>query len=100
VKDVALIHVAAVLDPEVNKARIQAWGHSAHWNEILAILRRLRPEKKFVDDYPDAQHLKVSIDQTEAIELLKKWSDKPDKNGWTSLEESIFENITNPYLEG
>ncbi|RYP53704.1 hypothetical protein DL769_010470 [Monosporascus sp. CRB-8-3] len=100
VKDVALIHVAAVLDPEVKNARLQSWGHSAHWNEVLSILRRLRPQKKFVDDYPDPHHLKVSLDQTESVALLKKWSDKPDKNGWTSLEDSIFENITNPYLEG
>ncbi|KAI0967668.1 putative aldehyde reductase 2 [Xylaria arbuscula] len=96
VKDVALIHVAAVLDPQVKNARLQSWGHSAHWNEVLSILRRFRPQKKFIDDYPDPYHLKVSLDQTESVALLKKWS---DKNGWTSLEDSIFENITNPYLE-
>ncbi|KAK0701156.1 putative aldehyde reductase 2 [Apiosordaria backusii] len=100
VKDVALIHVAAVLDPEVKNARLQCWGHSAHWNEILSVLRKLRPQKEFVDDYPDPHHLEVSLDQTESVALLKKWSDKPDKNGWTPLEDSIFENITNPYLEG
>ncbi|SPO01190.1 related to NADPH-dependent aldehyde reductase [Cephalotrichum gorgonifer] len=100
VKDVALIHVAAVLDPEVKSARLQCWGHSAHWNEVLSIMRRLRPQKKFVDGYPDLYHLEVSLDQTESLTLLKKWSDKPDRNGWTSLEDSIFENITNPYLEG
>ncbi|KAK5654695.1 hypothetical protein OQA88_7019 [Cercophora sp. LCS_1] len=99
VKDVALVHVAAVLDPEVKNARLQCWGHSSHWNEILAILRKLRPEKQFVDDYPNPRHLQVSVDQTESVALLKKWSENPDKNGWTSLEESIFENITNPYLE-
>ncbi|KAH6855510.1 putative aldehyde reductase 2 [Chaetomium sp. MPI-CAGE-AT-0009] len=99
VKDLALIHVAAVLDPEVKGARLQSWGHSTHWNEVLSVLRRLRPLKRFVDDYPDPHHLKVSVDQTEAVRLLKKWSNQPDKNGWTSLEDSIRENITNPYLE-
>lgn len=91
--------MAAVLDPEVKNARIQSWGHSAHWNEVLPILRRLRPQKRFVDDYPDPYHLKVSLDQTESVELLKKWSDKPGKSGWATLEDSISENITNPYLE-
>jgi hypothetical protein len=100
VKDVALLHVAAVLDPEVKNARLQCWGHSSHWNEILSILRKLRPQKKFVDDYPNLDHLKVSIDQTESVALLKGWSDRPNKGGWTSLEDSIFENITNPYLKG
>ncbi|KAJ0424364.1 aldehyde reductase II [Aspergillus carlsbadensis] len=99
VKDVALLHVAAVLDPDVKNARLQAWGHSANWNEILAILRELRPQKKFVDDYPDPHHLRVSVDQTESIALLNKWSQRPEKRGWTSLEDSIFENIANPYLE-
>ncbi|KAK3290218.1 putative aldehyde reductase 2 [Chaetomium fimeti] len=99
VKDVALVHVAAVLDPEVKGARLQSWGHSTHWNEVLSVLRRLRPLKKFVDDYPDPHHLKVSVDQTEAVALLRKWTDEPHKNGWTSLEDSIFWNISNPYLE-
>lgn len=95
----ASVHVAAVLDPEVRGARIQSWGHSVHWNEILAVLRKLRPLKKFVDDYPNPHHLKVSVDQSEAMALLKKWSDKPGKNGWSSLEDSVFDSITNPYLE-
>ncbi|KAK0735219.1 hypothetical protein B0T26DRAFT_632645, partial [Lasiosphaeria miniovina] len=100
VKDVALIHVAAALDPEVKNARLQSWGHSSHWNEILAILRRLRPQKEFVDDYPDTHHLKLSVDQSESVALLNKWSTERARNGWTSLEDSIAENITNPYLEG
>ena len=96
-KDVALIHIAAVLDPEVKNARLQSWGHSAHWNDVLAILRQLRPQKNFIDDYPKPYHLKVSVDQSESLVLLRKWS---DKDGWTSLEDSISENITNPYLSG
>lgn len=99
VKDVALIHVAAVLDPEVKNARLQSWGHSAHWNEVLSILRRLCPQRKFADDYPDPYHLMISVDQTESVMLLRAWSDRPNKNGWQSLEVSIFENISNPYLE-
>lgn len=92
----AAVHVAAVLDPEVKNARLQVWGHSTHWNEVLAVLRNLRPQRKFVDDYPHPYHIKVSVDQSDAIELLKKWA---GKDGWTSLEESIFESITNPYFD-
>jgi len=94
---VALIHIAAVLDPEVKNARLQSWGHSAHWNDVLAILRERCPQKKFIDDYPKPYYLKVSVDQSESLALLRKWS---DKDGWTSLEDSISENITNPYLSG
>jgi hypothetical protein len=95
VKDVASIHVAAVLDPQVNNARLQSWGHNTHWNDILAILRKLRPQKKFIDDYPNPQHIKVLVDQSEAIALLKKWS---GKDVWTSLEESVSDNVNNLYL--
>ncbi|KAL5335542.1 hypothetical protein BJX70DRAFT_401446 [Aspergillus crustosus] len=99
VKDIALLHVAAVLDPEVKNARLQSWGHSANWNEILAILRKHRPKKKFLGDYPDAHHLQVTVDQSESVALLKKWHPGTDEGGWTSLEDSIYENIVNPYLE-
>ena len=97
----ATIHVAAVLDTEVKNARLQTWGHSAHWNDILAILRRLRPQRKFVDGHPDPQHLKVSVDQGESLALLEKWSSgsRSGKGGWTPLEESVLENTVNPYLE-
>ena len=100
-KDLAVIHVAAVLDPGVSNARLQSWGHSTHWNDILAILRKLRPEREFIQDYPETRYLQISVDQSEATALLKKWSDKDknkDKDGWTSLEDSISENINNPYL--
>ena len=90
-----MIHVAAVLDPEVKNARLQSWGHSTHWNDILAILRKLRPQKEFIEDYPDPQHLKISVDQSDSVALLKKWF---GKDGWTSLEDSVSENINTPYL--
>lgn len=94
-KDLASLHVAAILDPDVKNARLQSWGHSVHWNDVLAILRERRPEKTFIDDYPKTYHLKVSVDQSESLALLKKWA---SKDGWTPLEESVAENIMNPYL--
>lgn len=89
------VHVAAILDPDVKNARLQSWGHSAHWNDVLAILRKLCPQKEFIDDYPKTYHLNVSVDQSESLALLRKWF---GKDGWTSLEDSISENINNPYL--
>ncbi|RDW59962.1 hypothetical protein BP6252_13049 [Coleophoma cylindrospora] len=37
VKDVALLHVAAVLDPGLKNARLQAWAESYGWYDVLAI---------------------------------------------------------------
>jgi hypothetical protein len=61
----------------------------------LAILRKLRPGKKFVDDYPEAYHLKVEVDQSESLKLLRKWA---GKDGWTALEDGVAENVDNAFL--
>ncbi|RKL33148.1 hypothetical protein BFJ72_g10164 [Fusarium proliferatum] len=92
--DVALLHVAALLDPELKDARLQTWGHKAHWNNFLPILRELRPKRKFIPDYPEIFYLKLSTDQSESIALLKKWASQED---WKPLKEIITEAINNPY---
>ncbi|KLP05658.1 NADPH-dependent aldehyde reductase [Fusarium fujikuroi] len=94
VQDVALLHVAALLDPELKDARLQTWGHKAHWNNFLPILRELRPKRKFISDYPETFYLKLSTDQSESIALLKKWASQED---WKPLKEIITEAINNPY---
>ncbi|KAF5557312.1 aldehyde reductase 2 [Fusarium phyllophilum] len=94
VQDVALVHVAALLDPEVKDARLQTWGHKAHWNDFLPILRELRPQRKFIDDYPETFYLKLSTDQSQSVALLKKWA---GQDGWKPLKQIITEAINNPY---
>ncbi|KAH7137619.1 hypothetical protein EDB81DRAFT_900988, partial [Dactylonectria macrodidyma] len=96
VKDIAMLHVAAILDPEVKNARLQAWGHNHHWNDLLAILRKLRPQKEFIADYPDRFLLTISTDFSDSIALLKKWA---GQDGWRSLEGSIAEGIDSSYFK-
>ncbi|KAM0541480.1 hypothetical protein ACHAPJ_013215 [Fusarium lateritium] len=96
VQDVAILHVAAMLDPDLKNARLQTWGHSTNWNEFLAILRKLCPEKEFIADYPDPYYLTISTDQSESVELLKKWA---GQEGWKSLNDSIAEQINSPYFQ-
>ncbi|KAH6663303.1 hypothetical protein F5X68DRAFT_177957 [Plectosphaerella plurivora] len=95
VKDIALLHVAAILDPEVKNARLQAWGHLAHWNDLLAILRKLRPQREFIADYTDYEHLTMSTDFSQPFALLKKWG---GQDGWRSLEAGLAEGIDSPYF--
>jgi hypothetical protein len=97
VKDIALIHVATVLDPQINHARLQSWGLSTHWNDILALLREFRPERTFVDDYPERTEIQVSVDQSDALSILEKWR---GQSGWTPLRESVKASIDTPWLEG
>ena len=96
VKDVANLHVAAVLDPDTKNARLQAWNEHFNWNDMLPILRRLYPQHKFIDDVPPetVTHLQVRADFSEPLALLRKWE---GQDGFISFEQSVAEN-SKPYL--
>ncbi|KAF9875014.1 hypothetical protein CkaCkLH20_07708 [Colletotrichum karsti] len=96
VKDVALLHVAAMLDPEVKNARLQAWGRNSNWNEFLGIFREIRPEHDFNEDYPEARHLDITTDQNESLFLLKKWG---SQDGWRSLRDASVDGVCNTYFK-
>ncbi|KAH8903574.1 NAD(P)-binding protein [Coniochaeta sp. PMI_546] len=90
VKDVALLHVAAVLDPDVKNARLQAWAEPFNWNDVLVIMRRLYPDHKFVDDLPGMSELSLTTDFTQQLSLLKKWG---GQDGWRTLEQTVEDNL-------
>ena len=90
VKDVATLHVAAVLDPDLKDARIQAWGRGFNWNDLLAILRQLKPDREFIQDFPNPQHLELSTDFKQSLALLQKWG---QQDGWKPLAETIADNL-------
>ena len=90
VKDAALLHAAAVLDPEVKNARVQAWAVACNWNDILAIMRRQCPERKFIDDLPGQSQLTITTDFSQPLALLKKWG---GQEGWRTLEETVADNM-------
>jgi hypothetical protein len=90
VKDVALLHLAAALDPDVSSERIQAWGRHQTWNEALALLRKLFPNHKFVDDFANPPSYSVTSDLTLPLALLKKWGGQSD---WRPIEETYLDNM-------
>ncbi|KAF6829570.1 hypothetical protein CPLU01_07856 [Colletotrichum plurivorum] len=90
VKDVALLHVAAALDPECNGARLQAWGEYCNMNDMLAVLRVLYPEHKFMDDFPNQTKLEITADFDQQLALLKKWG---GQDGWTPMDESVADEM-------
>ncbi|EHK25099.1 uncharacterized protein TRIVIDRAFT_33143 [Trichoderma virens Gv29-8] len=91
VKDVAVLHVAAILDEDTKEERIQAWAAPFNWNDVLAIMRRLYPTHKFVDDFPEPATFSTTTDDSVALKLLKKWA---QQDGWKSLEDGIRETIS------
>jgi hypothetical protein len=84
------MHVAAILDPDVRNQRIHAWSAPFNWNDILAIMRRLWPERKFIDDLPGLGKMLGTVDDRLGVSLMKKWA---GQDGWTSLEQGIMETM-------
>ena len=92
VKDVALLHVAALLDPDVSHTRLMAWGHASDWNKILGIMRRVRPDRQFSQDLAnvDERKLNMTTEFTQVHALLNKWG---GQDGFRPLTTTIEENL-------
>lgn len=90
VQDVAILHIAAALDSDCNSERLQAWGEHCNMNDILAILRRVYPNRNIMDDFNNQTNLKVTADSERPLALLKKWG---GQDGWTSLEKSAINEM-------
>ena len=88
VKDTARLHVAALLDPEVENERILAFAYPYNWNAILAVLRKIYPDKKFPADIKDEPRDLSKLDNSRGATLLKAFG----RSGFTGLEETIREN--------
>ncbi|KAJ3536509.1 hypothetical protein NM208_g5692 [Fusarium decemcellulare] len=90
VSDVAVIYVAAAVDPDVEGARIQVLARSFNWNNALAILRASYPDEDFEEDFvPGNPVLSYKIEDDVALELLQKWAGRD----WIDLETGITETI-------
>ena len=89
VQDSALLHVAALILPDVKNQRI--FAVSTPWNvgSLLQLLRGLYPQRKIEGDATE-----VGVDQTvfkeaaKAEELLRRMGRK----GWTDIETSVERN--------
>jgi nucleoside-diphosphate-sugar epimerase len=90
VRDVAMVHVAAILDPEIKGERLFCWSKPITLNDILATLRRMYPSHQFIDDLPDQERPRITKDDSLILSLLKKWADRDD---WISLEETIRDGM-------
>ena len=89
VRDCAKLHIAALFDPLANGRRVFAFAEPFNWNDILAILRRLRPQMTIMDDMPDLGRDLSIVSNGYARSLLEKRYG----HGWTSLEETVRQNL-------
>lgn len=87
----ALLHIAALLDPEVNGCRLQAWAEPANWNDLLRTLRKFCPNNTSIaSDIPNEANIELTTDTTECISLLKKWG---NQNGFKTTEEAVKDTL-------
>jgi nucleoside-diphosphate-sugar epimerase len=85
VQDNARVHVAALIYDDVKGERLFAFAYPYTWNDILAVFRKLYPNKTFIEDIPDVGKDLSKIPNERAEELVKRFG----LPGWTSLEDSV-----------
>ncbi|KAF2185903.1 NAD(P)-binding protein [Zopfia rhizophila CBS 207.26] len=86
VEDSALLHVAALTQPDVKNERIFAFGERFTWNQILGLFRKFCPDRTFLKDIEEPPADRGTVTNERAAELLKRLG-KP--NGFSTLEEGI-----------
>jgi nucleoside-diphosphate-sugar epimerase len=85
VQDNARVHVAALIFDDVKSERLFSFAYPYTWNSILAVFRKLYPQRKFIDDFRDLGQDLSKVANGRAEELVKRFG----QSGWTSLEESV-----------
>ncbi|EOD43406.1 putative aldehyde reductase protein [Neofusicoccum parvum UCRNP2] len=88
VQDDAILHVAAVIHPEVENERVFAFSEPCNGDGILEVLRKLYPDRKFPKNFQSTKDLSIIVPRARAKKLLKDMG----KSEWTSLEDSIRMN--------
>ena len=90
VADNARLHVAALTDPDIKNERLFGFAEPFNWNDILRVLRKLRPNHKFSPDLEDNVTDESVVEQHgRAEEVLKRNFGQ----GFRGLEETLEENI-------
>jgi nucleoside-diphosphate-sugar epimerase len=88
VRDDAKLHVAGLVDPETNGERLFGFAEPQNWNTVLALLRKIYPEHKFVDDLAD---VKTDTSKAPTESALKTLKNVYGFDSWTSLETTLKE---------
>lgn len=88
-QDAALAHVAALLRPDVKNQRIFAFAAPFNINDILAVFRKLFPDRKFPDDAPNQGKDLRKMPNDKAEQLLKDMG----RPGWIYMEDSLKMNV-------
>jgi hypothetical protein len=92
VRDVALIHVAALLDSKTDKERLwAASGDVNHVNTILKVWRDAYPDRKdkIPKDFDFPEPPKQVIDNSKSTELLQRYAGR----NWIDTKTTLLDNV-------
>lgn len=92
VRDVAIIHFAALVDNKTDKERLWAASDAIlHINEILNIYREAYPDRKDIipKDFDFPQPPKQKTDTSKSVELLKKYAGR----SWIDTKTTLLDNV-------
>ncbi|KAF8201182.1 hypothetical protein K438DRAFT_1716897 [Mycena galopus ATCC 62051] len=89
VRDVASIHLAALLSTETKGKRIWAAAHRFEINDILKIWREAFPERTFVEDLKFPPQPKITLELAESEKLLQGFEGR----AWLPFKESVIANV-------
>jgi len=97
VKDIALLHVGALLLPNISQKRLIGSAHAASWSQILDIFKKHFPQKDF---YPNPEQSEngnteggkgkeSNYDTKESLRVLNEMG----QESWKGLEEIVLESV-------
>jgi len=90
VKDTARIHLAALIEPDVQNERLWALAGTFTLNQILGIWREAFPNRSLPADYEGLSvPTQIKVDTSRELELLKRQG----RPGWVSLKDSVLEQV-------
>lgn len=88
--DTARLHVAAATDSSIRNERILAFAEPYTWNNVLELIRKLRPEAKVPQNIDNNDQDLSTVDNQLAIRILKE---RFGLQGFTPLEQGIKDNL-------
>ncbi|KAK8232313.1 NAD dependent epimerase/dehydratase [Phyllosticta capitalensis] len=89
-EDVAYMHLAGLIHPDVQGERLWAYDKPCNWNDLLSVFRKNFPDRQFIDDIQGVTHDPAKNQPAErAIQLLKELG----RPGLADMEQSIVKYI-------
>ncbi|KAL1985643.1 hypothetical protein VTN96DRAFT_7510 [Rasamsonia emersonii] len=92
VRDNARLHVASLLDKNIQSERIFAFAHEFNWTDIIQLFRKLRPHNTRIPEPPanEGRDRSVVKPRKRAEQILRSFF---GQEAWTGLEESFEAGI-------